>query len=129
MSRYQTRLRKLSIEHLGKSIIAMKEVLAEYEGGIKQGDCALCRMVDRDKSGGPICKQCPWLVMKGVRCTGYLDRWWIYYHKCCIYSLRRGRNSRWTRMRIRQLTKWIESYQIALGLKVLREKTLETIEL
>lgn len=126
MKRYQKRLRGLSIKQLGNSIVAMKKTLDEYKGGKEQEYCALCAVVDRDEYDGPVCKQCPWLVMKGVRCTDYLDRWWIYYHKYThsIYLLRQGRNLRWTRMRIRQLTKWIEVYKRQLG-----EKTLKPIEL
>ncbi len=114
MKRYQKRLSKLDIEQLSKSITAMKKTLDEYMGGEEQRYCALCEMVDRTELDVPVCVQCPWMVMKGVRCTGYLDRWWIYYHKYThgIYSLRKGRNPRWTRMRIRQISKWIEVYMV-----------------
>ena len=107
------RLEGLSKKYLKASLKAMKELLAHYKGEMLVDTCPLCPASPMENDDG--CYFCPWRVMTGKDCNVYKDT--TRYKEFCVgvlrgYTFKEG--SAWAKLRIKQLTSWIEFYEMVL---------------
>ena len=91
-------------------IKALKEILYYYEEKDEIVGCPLC---SASRISGNLCNvdnSCPWYWFTGDSCNAYSDK----DFNETAWDLRKFRNPRWVKLRLRQIPRWIKKLEEGL---------------